>query len=88
MSQRAQAGVDELGCAVDVGSHGPVDLGGCAGAVQVCGQPLELDTPQAEQRGGRDLRLRVVRAQPGLLGQDRRGDGDELVHHVALMGPQ
>jgi hypothetical protein len=52
-----------------------VDLCGCATAVQVFPQALVLDAPEAEQRGGRDLRLRVVHAHPGPLGQDRRAKG-------------
>jgi hypothetical protein len=65
-----------------------VDLRGGAGAVQVPRQGQELDAPQAEQGGGRNLRFRVRRAQAGAFGQDRGGYGGELVHHVALMSPQ
>lgn len=73
---------------MDVGPHGPVDLLRSPGAVQVSGQSLELNAPQAEQGGGRDLRLWVVRAHAGPPGQDLGGQRGELVHHVALMGPQ
>jgi hypothetical protein len=65
-----------------------VDLRWGPGAVQVLRQGLELNAPQPEQGNGRDLRLRVVRAQAGPPGQDLGGHRDELVHHVALMGPQ
>jgi hypothetical protein len=54
-----------------------VHLGGRPGAVQVFRQALELDAPQAEQGGGRDLRLRVIRAHRGPPGQDLGGHGDE-----------
>jgi hypothetical protein len=86
--ERVQPGVDELGGPADVGGHGLVNLCGGAGAVQVSRQGLELDAPQAEQGDGRDLRLRVLRAQAGAFGQDLGGHGGELVHHVALMSPQ
>ena len=62
---------------MDVGGHGLVDLCRCAGTVQVSGQGLELDAPQPEQGGGRDLRLRVIRAHRGPPGQDLGGHGDE-----------
>jgi hypothetical protein len=86
--ERPQSGVDEVGGPVDLGAHGVVDLRGGSGAVQVFRQSLELNAPQAEQGGGRDLRLWVVRAHAAPRGQNLRGHCDELVHHVALMGPQ
>src|ERR1700728_4070333 len=59
---RAQPGVDEPGRPAHVGPHGPVDLCGRSGAVQVLREAPELDPPQAEQRGGRDQRLWIIRA--------------------------
>jgi hypothetical protein len=56
--------------------------------VQVLAQALGLDVPQSEQGPGRDLRLGVAGAQRGPFGQDLGGHRDELVHHVALVGPQ
>ena len=86
--QRVQAGRDDPGRALDVGGHCLVHLGRGAAAVQVLAQPAELDLPQAEQRSRRDLRLRVIRAQPGAGGQDLRGHRDQLVGHVPLVGAQ
>jgi len=54
----------------------------------VLAQAPGLDVPQPEQSPGRDLRLGVVRAHPGPVGQDLSGHGCELVHHVALVSPQ
>src|SRR5207237_1352503 len=71
---RAEGGVDDVGGAVDLGADGVSDLGGCAGAVQVPAQALELDAPQRQQGGGGDLWLRVIRAHAGAASQDLGGD--------------
>ncbi|MGO8895932.1 MAG: hypothetical protein ACLQB1_40470 [Streptosporangiaceae bacterium] len=47
--ERVQSGADEAGCAADICGHCLVDLGGCAGAIQVFRQGPVLDAPQAEQ---------------------------------------
>jgi hypothetical protein len=82
--ERAQAGVDELSGAADVGGHQLVELGRGGVGVQVAAEAVGLDAPQAEQGPGRDLRLGVGGAHRGAGGQDLGGHGRGLVHHVGL----
>jgi hypothetical protein len=76
-----------VGGSTDVGGHLLVDLVQRSGS-KMLSQALGLDVPETEERSGRDLRFGIVGTEPGARGEDVGGDGNKLVHHVALMGPQ